>query len=43
MKLNTSQVSALIVFTVSLILFMLKYPEVGFIGLIVGGLFLLPK
>jgi multisubunit Na+/H+ antiporter MnhB subunit len=38
MKLTKSQTSAIIVFTVSLILFALNQPDAGFIGLILGGL-----
>ena len=41
MNLTKSQKSAIIVFTVALILFALKEPEFGFLGLIIGGLILI--
>lgn len=41
MKITKSQVSAIIVFTVSLILFGMNFPEIGFLGLIAGVLFLM--
>lgn len=40
-NLTKSQKSALIVFTVAIILFIIGEPEFGFLGLCVGGLFLI--
>jgi hypothetical protein len=42
-NLTKGQKSALIVFTIAIILFIINEPEFGFLGLCVGGLCLLPK
>ena len=43
MNLTKGQKSAIIAFTTAIILFLIKEPDLGFLGLCVGGLCLIPS